>query len=164
MLFAYQSIITLPLWSILFVFGIYLFCLAPSILHFLYFLSSFQRGMNRIFEKHKKIKNILVIGAISAALMVSIVLFFIEKGIIIYYLFSLANIVMYWHACQIKKYVYGQVIIYDASLTLILTVISLFLPVMNYRFITFKEALLFWNYYIFLFIIGFIVMKKLIQY
>jgi hypothetical protein len=55
-----------------------------------------------------------------------------------YYIFSLANVAMYVHACRIKKYVYGQLILYDASLTAVQTIISLFLPVMNYTIISFK--------------------------
>jgi len=136
---AYQSIMTLSIWLILIIYGIYLFCLAPSIIHSLYLLTSFQKSMNQFFQAlSKRKKSILILVAFSSIFLLSICIFLIQKGIIFYYIFSLANIAMYIHACRIKKYAYGQLILYDASLTAVLTTLSLCIPVMNYVLISFK--------------------------
>lgn len=97
--------VTVPVWSIVFVAGFYLLCLAPSVLHCLYFLSSFQKSINGLLEKYRENRNTLMMAITCSVFIVSIVLPFVGKGIALYYFLSWGNIMMYWYACWIKKYV-----------------------------------------------------------
>jgi hypothetical protein len=89
--------------------------------------------------------------------------FAIQKGILFYYILSINTLFIYIYSWKNKKFAYGPLIIYDILLTLTLSLFSLYYPVSNFALVTYKEMLLFWNFYIFLFVFGMLTMKKLIK-
>lgn len=141
LIIGYNSLSFLPLWSYPFYFGIYLFMLSPSIIHFLYFISSLQKCI--LEQEFYKISSIIAKFIIMMALFIFPFLFvaitsFIMKGISFSYLLSLNSLGIFIYSIKIKKYAYGPLLIYDFGITIILVVLSLFLPIMNFAPISFK--------------------------
>lgn len=108
-------------------------------------------------------KSFVVFGTLIflvASFFVSIML---QKGILFFYILSINTIAIYAYSVKIMKFAYGPLIVYDILLTFILSMFSLYLPVAGFAMISYKQMVLFWNFFIFVFIFGMILMKKFIK-
>lgn len=166
LLFGYSSVFEIAIWSILLLYGVYLFCLSPSILHVMYLSSAAQRSLQEsewYKSKSKSIKSLIVFGTLFNFLLAFIVVIMIQKGIIFLYILSINTIAIYVYSVGIRKFAYGPLIVYDILLTFILSMFSLYFPVAGFSLVSYKEMILFWNFFIFIFVFGMIAMKKSIK-
>ena len=97
----------------------------------------------------------MVVGLIMSVLVI--------KGLWFYVLLSFSAIYQFYYSITTRKYCFGRLIIYDLALTLMLSLFSLLMPIANFLPLSPKSLILFWNYYIFLMIIGVMVMKLMIN-
>ena len=108
----------------------------------------------------KKIFSACVIVVFTIIFIVGLL---VPKGLWFYFVLSPVTIYQYFYCIQIRKYAFSRILIYDFLLTAVMFVWSLWMPLANFSPLSYKDALLFWNFYIFLFVIGFILMKKIIS-
>lgn len=88
---------------------------------------------------------------------------FYRKGIFFYFASSLITIYQYVFSCNHKKYGYSKLLMYDILVTAVLTTMSAFLPSLNFSILSFKQIILFWNYYLGVFIFGIILSRSIIK-
>jgi len=93
----------------------------------------------------------------------AVILVYISKGIVFYFICSLPTLYQYLQACKSKRYSFGKVIIYDLLLTFILSLFSSFMPSLNFTLMTYKQEVLFWNYYLAMFIFGVVLTRIIIK-
>ena len=108
-------------------------------------------------------KSFIVLGALIFLVLVFFISIMIQKGIIFFYVLSINTIAIYAYSVKIRKFGYGPLIIYDILLTFILSIFSLYFPVAGFVLVSYKQMVLFWNFFIFVFIFGMILMKKSIK-
>jgi hypothetical protein len=149
-----------------FLYGFYLFTLGPSLLHSLYFITTFQRQLKELplfTELSITLKCIIMCTIFLSAPIIVILSIFFVKGIFLYFALSLAMVLQFISACARKKYTFTHVLLYDMLLTACLTVLGMFLPALNFSPLTIKDLIIFWNYYLGLFIFGIIISRKQIK-
>lgn len=88
---------------------------------------------------------------------------FIHKGVVFYFGVSVAVVWQFVYSCRQKKYTFIGVLFYDLMLTVVLSMVSLFLPSLNFSLLTWKETVVFWNYYLGVLILGVLLSTKFIK-
>ena len=162
----YYYVVNSPWYHLFLVYGVYLFTISPSIIHSMYFMTAIQRqtkDKEHFKNKSATIKCMIMSFIILSIPLASIALAFVSKGISFYFLCSLVNLYQYVQACRTKKYGFGRVTLYDLLLTGILTIFSAFAPCLNFDLVTFKQLVLFWNYYLAIFIFGIVLTRIIIK-
>lgn len=162
----YYFIINSAWYFIFLAYGIYLFMISPSIIHSMYFITSIQRQLkqNEWFKQSKAAIKCLIMSFVILSIpgLAAILLYF-SKGIVFFFICSLATLYQYLQACKSKRYSFGKVIIYDLLLTFILSLFSSFMPSLNFTLMTYKQEVLFWNYYLAMFIFGVVLTRIIIK-
>jgi hypothetical protein len=140
--------------------------ISPSIIHSMYFITAIQRQtieMEWFKSKSATVRCLVMSFIILSIPLGGIALAFVPKGIIFYFLSSLVTVYQYVQACRTKKYGFGKVTLYDLMLTAILTIFSAFAPCLNFSLVTFKQLVLFWNYYLAIFVFGIFLTRIIIK-
>lgn len=92
-----------------------------------------------------------------------IVSLFFHKGVYLYFGLSLATLYQFVHSCNQRKYTFSRVLFYDLMLTAVLSLVSMFLPSLNFDILTWKETVVFWNYNLGILIFGVLLSGKIIN-
>ena len=88
---------------------------------------------------------------------------FLVKGLYVYFALSAVLFYQFVFTCCNKKYIYLKALMYDLLLTALLFAMGTYLPVLNFVPLTYKNILVFWNFYIGLIIFGSIASRVLIR-
>jgi hypothetical protein len=102
---------------------------------------------------------IIVLIIVISIPLISIGSIFIKKGIQVYFVSGLVIVWQFYYSCKNKKYTFSRVLFYDVLVTFLLCVYGLLLPSLNFLPLTFKDIVIFWNFYIGLLIFGLIASK-----
>lgn len=140
--------------------------MAPSLIHAIYFLSSLQNQIKDMdcFKSLGVNTKCLLMSAVFLSIPATLIFsLFIHKGVVFYFGMSVAVVWQFVHSCRQKKYTFTGVLFYDLMLTVVLSMVSLFLPSLNFSLLTWKETVVFWNYYLGLLILGVLLSTKVIK-
>ena len=162
----YHSLFMLPWYSWVVIAGLYLFTVGPSILIGMYFLVTLQRQIKEgeFYKALPSAVRCLLMGVIFLSLGgITASAVYIPKGIYLYFAMSAVTIVEFISSCKTKQYSFGRVLFYDVTLTLLLTLFGLFTPSLNFTPLTYKDFVVFWNYYIGLHVFGIIAARNCIK-
>lgn len=108
-------------------------------------------------------KSLIVFGTLILIGLAFFVSIMVQKGILFFYILSLNTIAIYAYSVKIMKFAYGPLIVYDILHTFVLSMFSLYFPIAGFALVSYKQMVLFWNFFIFVFIFGMILMKKFIK-
>lgn len=142
MLNCYYFITNSPWYYIFLTYGAYLFMISPSIIHSIYFITSIQRQLkeNEWFKQNNTTLKCLIMSFVILSIPgLAVVLLYVEKGVLFFYISSAATLYQYLQACRSRRYSFGKVILYDLLLTAILSLFSCFMPSLNFTLLTFKQ-------------------------
>ena len=156
----------LPWYSWVVIAGLYLFTVGPSILIAMYFLVTLQRQIKEgeFYKALPSAVKCLFMGLVFLSLgAIAVSAVYIPKGIYLYFAMSVVTLVEFISSCKTKQYSFGRVLFYDVALTLLLTLFGLFTPALNFTPLTYKDFVVFWNYFIGLHVFGIIAARKCIK-
>lgn len=163
---SYYYVLNSPWYHLFWIYGLYLFMISPSIIHSMYFITSIQRQVKEMewFKLKGTTAKCLTMSFIILSIPILVfALVFVPKGVFFYFLFSTVTIYQHIQACRTKRYGFGKVTLYDLLLTAILSLLSSFVPSLNFTLLTLKQQILFWNYYLAVFIFGIVLTRIIIK-
>ena len=162
----YLSFLNLPWYYIIPIYGIYLIAFIPSLIHAMYLFSAIQHQI-KAYQCYNKLPSIVkcLIMLLTFVLVpiLSLLSIAIQKNITFYFVLSSINLLQYFSACYHKKYSFTRVLLYDLSLTFLLTLFGAFLPSLNFIILSWKDLIIFWSYYLLIFIIAIVVTLQVIK-
>jgi len=135
LLIAYYVIMATSFWIIVPLVVGYFFAFTPSFFHAGYILLCLQKAIRdhpsliALSPKLKQGASYLITLIIAVALLCSIVY---VKDVWFYVLMNLCLVYQYCYSILSRKYAFGNVIIYDLVLTLMLTMFSVFMPICKF--------------------------------
>jgi hypothetical protein len=157
---------SLPWYYIFFTGTFYLFSLSPSLPQAIYFLSALQNKVKDYiwFQNLGVTLKCMTMSGIFLTIPLLMVAFvFIQKGLLFFFLLSLPVLYQFVHSCHRRQYSFTSVLLYDLMLTIVLSGVALFLPSLNFTLLTWKQGILFWNFYLGVLIFGFLLSSKIIK-
>ena len=154
-------------WYYLFlIYGLYMACLAPSLLHIIHFLTAMQAQLKEssiIVLLGTNLRCLLSALVLLGPLLLVLTTLLVPKGVVFYFVLSAATLLQFVHSIRSKKYTFVRVLFYDILLTVVLTLLSLFLPSLNFQLLTWKQVVVFWNYFLGVCLFGVLLSIKLIK-